>query len=483
MMKSLFIGVVLLAAANAGEHWGVPEDDDVAVLNNSNFKNFVTKHKFVFVKFYAPWCGHCKSMAPAYAKLARRMKEDKNGVPIAKVDATVENELGTKYGVKGFPTLKLFINGEPIDYSGAREENPIYDWIMKKTGPSTVKITDSAHFDKLLKDKLNIVYFFPESDTAAKEKFDALAASYDGINFFFSHDDTLKAKLGADTDKYTAAVLRSFDDGHKILADDEALSGDKLKAFVENHRYPNVQEFDQAAAERIFSSEQPAMIFFSENHDSEEAKKFKEFAKKNAKQIIFSISKIKSDMGARLAEFIGITARDDNAVRVLKFSHGNLQKFKCNLEDLDACLGDFKADKLQAYFKSEEAPANNSDPVKVVVGNNFKEIVLDSDKHVLLEAYAPWCGHCKKLAPIYEELGKKLAGHKDVIIAKMDGAANEYPGFDIKGFPTIKFYKRGSKTSPMDFEGDRTLEGFLKFLEKNAGIKLDAEASTHETDL
>lgn len=79
--------------------WGEPEDEHVTVLTTSNFDSFMQKNEKVFVKFYAPWCGHCKSMAPSYSELAKEMKESDNGIPIAKVDATVERELAEKYGV------------------------------------------------------------------------------------------------------------------------------------------------------------------------------------------------------------------------------------------------------------------------------------------------------------------------------------------------------------------------------------------------
>src|SRR5690349_19928919 len=54
-----------------------------------------------------------------------------------------------------------------------------------------------------------------------------------------------------------------------------------------------------------------------------------------------------------------------------------------------------------AYKKSEEIPATNDEPVKIVVGKTFDSIVNDANKDVLLEVYAPWCGHCKNLEPIY----------------------------------------------------------------------------------
>lgn len=67
------------------------------------------------------------------------------------------------------------------------------------------------------------------------------------------------------------------------------------------------------------------------------------------------------------------------------------------------------------------------------MAKTFKEMVTDVDKDVLIEFYAPWCGHCKALAPKYDELGDKMV-NENVVIAKMDATANDVPPpFEVRG--------------------------------------------------
>ena len=125
---------------------------------------------------------------------------------------------------------------------------------------------------------------------------------------------------------------------------------------------------------------------------------------------------------------------------------------------------DWQNKKLSKFLKSEDIPASNDAPVKVVVGKNFNEIVRDSEDDVLLEFYAPWCGHCKSLAPKYDELAADLKDVKGLVIDKIDSTANEIDGVTVNGFPTIKFFPKGSKRAPVDYDGEREVEGFKTWL-------------------
>lgn len=72
-------------------------------------------------------------------------------------------------------------------------------------------------------------------------------------------------------------------------------------------------------------------------------------------------------------------------------------------ESVTSFVNDFNAGKLNRYLKSEEIPASNPGPVRVLVGKSFQSEVIDNTKDVLVKFYAPWCGHCKSLAPEWEK--------------------------------------------------------------------------------
>lgn len=71
----------------------------------------------------APWCGHCRQLEPHYAEAAGKLKAEESAIHLAKVDAVEEKELAEEFEIKGFPTLKLFMDGDrehPVDYLGKR---------------------------------------------------------------------------------------------------------------------------------------------------------------------------------------------------------------------------------------------------------------------------------------------------------------------------------------------------------------------------
>jgi len=149
-------------------------------------------------------------------------------------------------------------------------------------------------------------------------------------------------------------------------------------------------------------------------------------------------------------------------------------------------------DNYPRYIKSEPIPTEDG-PVQILVGRNFEDIVFDETKDVFVEFYAPWCGHCKKLTPIWDELGTIFKPIDDIVIAKVDATSNTLPrGINANSFPTIYWFGKNNKL-PVAYSQTRTLENLKRYVLTSASrknINLEKETvdyrfkkDTQKTDL
>lgn len=155
----------LLLWAQPGPSHGSDDDpthsiEGVEDLTPSSFDTFINGAKHALVEFYAPWCGHCKRMTPEFKKLGEKLNADSklnSRAVVAKVNADEEEnkELATKYGVRGFPTIKYFARGKPVDqpedYSGARTYDAFLSFLEDKIAGDTGFARIPA-LDELVKD-------------------------------------------------------------------------------------------------------------------------------------------------------------------------------------------------------------------------------------------------------------------------------------------------------------------------------------------
>nr|KJB49809.1 hypothetical protein B456_008G141100 [Gossypium raimondii] len=132
--------------------------------------------------------------------------------------------------------------------------------------------------------------------------------------------------------------------------------------------------------------------------------------------------------------------------------------------------------------RTAEALAEFVNTEGVLNADNFDEIVLDETKDVLVEFYAPWCGHCKNLAPTYEKVATAFKSEEDVVIANLD--ADKYRDlaekYGISGFPTLKFFPKGNKAGE-DYDGGRDLDDFVSFINEKCGTSRDAKGQLTST--
>lgn len=143
------------------------EDEDVYVLTEKNFDSVIKAHKVILVEFYAPWCGHCKTLAPEYAAAAKELKKEDPPIRLAKIDATIQEGLAKRFEVQGFPTIFLFKNGEKKEYDGPRSSSGIVEYMKREADPNykpppslVVVLTQDNFTDWVDKQALALVEFY-----------------------------------------------------------------------------------------------------------------------------------------------------------------------------------------------------------------------------------------------------------------------------------------------------------------------------------
>jgi len=185
-----------------------------------------------------------------------------------------------------------------------------------------------------------------------------------------------------------------------------------------------------------------------------------------------------------LWNFFGLKKDDTPSMRLIRLED-EMTKFKpehkeINEENIRKFVEGVLSGKVKQHLLSQELPEDwDKTPVKTLVNTNFDDVAFDKTKDVLVEFYAPWCGHCKQLVPIYEQLGDKFKDNPSIVIAKMDATANELEHTKINSFPTLKLFKKETN-EVVDYNGERTLEGLTQFLE--SGGEFGAAPKEEEID-
>ncbi|VDK41593.1 unnamed protein product [Gongylonema pulchrum] len=143
LIVSLICTLLFWAAVNA--------DDAVMKFTDATFKDGIKPYDILLVKFFAPWCGHCKKIAPEFEKAAAKLVQNDPPVYLAEVDCTENKKTCDDVGVSGFPTLKIYRKGEfAQDYEGPRVADGIVKYMRGQVGPSATEIKTTKEFDTVL---------------------------------------------------------------------------------------------------------------------------------------------------------------------------------------------------------------------------------------------------------------------------------------------------------------------------------------------
>ncbi|CAG0924510.1 unnamed protein product [Notodromas monacha] len=460
----------LLTAVKSGEQ-------DVVVLDDSNFDFRTKEMDTVLIMFYAPWCGHCKRIKPEYEKAAEILKADDPAIPLAKVDCT-EAGKGTcsRFGVSGYPTLKIFRNGEfSQEYNGPREHMGIVKYMRGQVGPAAKPIESIEALTKYLDNDDGSVIGYFDSDSSLKSSFEKTADKLRETFRFalVTKEDVIKAKgvaSGSIVLHRPTRLVNKFEPADVVYSGEadkskiESWINEEYHGLVGHRTQDNSKQFPKPLIVAYYSVDyvkNPKGTNYWRNRVLSVAKDFE--------SLNFGVAAT-DDFQHELNEFGIEFAKGDKPI--IAGWNEKSQKFvmsgEFSVEKLREWTHKLVDGVLDPYMKSEPIPEGNSKAVKVAVGKNFQEVVIDNGVDTLIEFYAPWCGHCKKLTPIYEELAEKMKDEK-VAIVKMDATANDVPPpFDVRGFPTIYWAPKNAKDKPVKYQGGRELSDFIEYIAQHS---------------
>lgn len=431
MKQVLMLSLLLLLSLT------IIQSQHVVELTDVNFFEIVSKEQPVLLEFYAPWCGHCKTMSPVLDKLAQEISNDKIETIIAKLDAEKYGKLADQFHVEAYPTIMWFPalskRASQDQYQGGPKVASLKSFIQEKLGNEKTASDMPAASDKKKAKK--------DDDDSDDEEFPDQPLPH-VVDLTPENFDEHVGKDKAVLIEFYAPWCPHCQELHPVYGELGASlisSSEVLIARVNAEKH-------ETLGERFQIEGFPTIRWFPAQSNKPTARYY---------QGQLNLDSLKKYVDRKLA------------------TEKTKEQMSTNTE--------VDADEVDAH-----APPSVDDSATVVALNesNF-ETIIGKDKPALVEFYAPWCPHCQELAPIYFELSKVYAQEQDaqkaVIIAKINGDENESltKKYKIRGYPSLLWFPaQSTHASPRSFKKRPTLKSLQDYITRRLSTERTAEEMT-----
>ncbi|XP_051135093.1 protein disulfide isomerase-like 1-6 [Andrographis paniculata] len=452
----------------------------VLELNGDNTNRTIQENQYVLLLGYAPWCGRSAELMPRFAEAANRLKALGSGVLMAKLDAERYPKAASSLGIKGFPTLLLFINGDSHPYTGGFSAEEMVIWARKKTGAPVVRISSIAMANEFVEQQtMYAVGVFDKFEGLEYEEFVKAAVADNEIQFV----ETISTEAAkvlypvAEPMKPFFGLVKNEPEYYTPF--DGALRLDSILQFLDNNKFPLVTVMTELNLAKVYSNPNKLQVYVFT--DADNLKKLLEplrsIAKKFKSEMIFIAADIKDDNLAK--PFLTLFGQEEsNDTVVVAFNYNSNSKYLLESdptsENIEEFCSQLQQGTLSPHYKSESIPDNKNASILTVVGKTFDDIILRSSKNILLEVHTPWCITCETTSKHVEKLAKHFKGLDNLVFARIDASTNEHPKLQVEDYPTLLFYPANDKTNPSKLPTKSGLKELAALINKNLKAQQDS---------
>jgi len=266
-----------------------------------------------------------------------------------------------------------------------------------------------------------------------------------------------------------------------------------LDKWISARRTPMVMRLSEETAEKILGAgpeKTPVLFLISKEPQENVEDELRKAAKQLRGRVLICVSGLASQLEKRLAGIAGIEDESQPVVTLIETRSGTGQfhtarKFRIPADGITASavvkfIADYEQGRLKPWMRSEPEPIPEemfADGVGVLVGTTFADATQEETTDVLVDFYAPWCGHCRKFEPQYKTLARKLKHVRSLKIMKIDATRNEVEDVNIMGYPTVMLFPAGGKPKKqVMYHGSRQPDDMTKWLHEHCAIKFDTSA-------
>jgi protein disulfide-isomerase A1 len=339
--------------------------------------------------------------------------------------------------------------------------------------------------------RLSVIIAYGDKKHPVPKAFEEYANSARDNFVFGKFEDSDLPELPGKPKLPAVVLYKEFDDGAVVYDGD--VSAEELGKFVKAQSIPIFDELGPDNFGNYADHGIPIGYLFVDPTDeasrTDVTKGLADFAKSQRGAVNFvyidgsKFGDYGKSLGVDVDHLPGFVLQDiasqTKYVLPEKVSAAGIEKF---------VAGALKGD-ISPTVKSQPLPESQDGPVWKLTADGWSQLFDDESKDVFVEFYAPWCGHCQRLAPIWDTLGERYKA-SNVVIAQMDATENDIPSdapFRVQGYPTLKFRPAGT-SEWVDYNGDRSLDNLVEYIEATrksaevAGEKRDETPAADEEE-